>query len=268
MTSSRIPVYMQVADSLLERIEQGGWAPGYRMAPERTLAEEFGVNRRTVRQALSVLERRGLVERRQGSGTFICEPRLERGAAELFHFTEGIRQRGFAAGSQVLSLERVVPSQLAAEELELPAGADIYRCHRLRTVNGLPVLIETFAVPADLVPGFAELDFSERLVYEIMRTEYGIQVEHARLSLEAVAMSEIEAQWLGAALGAPAMLERRLAFDETGRPVDYGTDLYRGDRVRFVTDAATAAVPVSVDPSTGQQAGAGRAVTWVEIPGR
>ena len=59
MTSSRIPVYKQVAGSLLERIEQGGWAPGHRMAPERTLAEEFGVNRRTVRQALSVLERRG-----------------------------------------------------------------------------------------------------------------------------------------------------------------------------------------------------------------
>jgi DNA-binding GntR family transcriptional regulator len=48
---------------------------------------------------------------------------------------------------------------------------------------------------------------------------------------------------LGASPGAPAMLERRLAFDQTGRPVDFGTDLYRGDRVHFVTDAATEAVP-------------------------
>jgi len=247
VTAPRIPVYMQVADSLVERIEQDGWAPGHRMAPERALAEEFGVNRRTVRQALGVLERRGLVERRQGSGTFISAPRLERGASEFFHFTDGIRQRGFAAGSRVLNFERMVPSRLVADELELAPGAEVYRCHRLRTVNGLPVVIEVFSVPAGLVEGFDRFDFGERSVYETMRTEYGINVEHARLSLEAVTLSEIEAHWLGAEPGAPAMLERRLSFDDTGRPVDVGTDLYRGDRVRFVTDAATVAVPVGLD---------------------
>ena len=40
------------------------------------------------------------------------------------------------------------------------------------------------------------------------------------------------------------LLERRLAFDDRGRPVDFGTGLYRGDGVRFVTDAATVAVPI------------------------
>ena len=114
-------------------------------------------------------------------------------------------------------------------------------------MNGLPVLIETFALPADLVPNFESIDFGVRSVYEIMRAEYGIEVEYARQSLEAVALSEIEAQWLGATPGAPAMVERRLAFDDRGRPVDFGTDLYRGDRVRFVTNAATVAAPISAD---------------------
>ncbi len=191
-----------------------------------------------------MLERRGLVERVHGSGTFVSEPRLERGAAEFFHFTERVRERGAAAGSRLLSLERVVPSPLAAQELELSAGAEIYLCHRLRTVNGQPLLIETFALPADLLPDFESFDFGARSVYEIMRTEYGVTVAYARQSLKAVGLSEIEAQWLGATLGAPAMLERRLAFDDRGRPVDFGTDLYRGDRVRFVTDAATVAVPI------------------------
>ncbi len=247
MSLPRIPIYMQIVDALMERIEQGDPAPGDRMAPERTLAEEFAVNRRTVRHALDILERRGLVERRRGSGTFISLPRLERDAAEFFHFTERVRQRGSTAGSLVLNLERAVPSPLVAHELELSPLAEIYRCHRLRTVNGLPVLIETFALPADLVPNFESFDFGVRSVYEIMRAEYGIEVEYARQSLEAVALSEIEAQWLGATPGAPAMVERRLAFDDRGRPVDFGTDLYRGDRVRFVTNAATVAAPISAD---------------------
>ncbi len=247
MTASRIPIYMQIVDSLMEQIERGEAAPGDRMGTERALATDFGVNRRTVRQALDVLERRGLVERIQGSGTFVSQPRLERGAAEFFHFTERVRQAGSAAGSQILSLERVVPSPLVAQELELPVGAEIYRCHRLRTVNGQPLVIETFALPAALVPGFEVFDVGVRSVYEIMRTEYDVDVSHARQSLEAVTLSEIEAQWLGTIPGAPAMLERRLAFDDGGRPVDFGTDLYRGDRVRFVTDAATVAVSVGAD---------------------
>ena len=247
MSISRIPIYMQIVDTLIEQIERRDPAPGDQMATERALAADFGVNRRTVRQALDVLEQRGLVERIQGSGTFVSQPRLERGAAEFFHFTEQVRQRGSAAGSRILDLERVVPSPLVARELELSAGAEINRCHRLRSVNGLPVLIETFALPAELVPGFDSFDTEVRSVYEIMRAEYGIEVGYARQSLEAVALSEIEAQWLGASSGAPAMLERRLAFDDTGRPVDFGTDLYRGDRVRFITDAATVAVPFGAE---------------------
>lgn len=191
-----------------------------------------------------------MIERRQGAGTFVSEPRIERGAAEFFHFTERIRQRGFAPGSQVLNLERVTPSPYVAAELELSASAEIYRCHRLRMINSQPILIETFALPADLVPSFEDWDVAARSVYEVMRTEYGIEVEYARQSLEAVALSEIEAQWLAANPGAPAMLERRLAFDNKGRPVDFGTDLYRGDRVRFVTDAATAAVPMGAEVAT------------------
>lgn len=245
--TARLPIYMQIVDVLLDRVEQGVVAPGDRLAPERALAAEFGVNRRTVRQALDVLAQRGLVERRQGSGTFVSEPRIERGASELFNFTEGIRERGFAVGSRVLNLEQVPASPLVAEKLGLPSGADVFRCHRLRSVNDQPVLVETFALPADLVPGFAAFDLSERSVYEVLRTEYDIHVEYARQSLEAVALSEFEAQWLNVNPGTPAMLERRQTFDAHGRPVDYGTDLYRGDRVRFVTDAATVAIAVGAD---------------------
>ncbi len=244
MTARDFPVYMQIVDTLLDRIESAELTPGDRLPSERALAAEFTVNRRTIRQALEVLERRGLVERRRGAGTFVSEPRLERGAAEFFHFTERIRERGFAPGAQVLSLEEVAPSPTVATELELAPGAMIYRCHRLRSINAQPILIETFALPADLVPGFERCDVGQRSVYDVMRTEYGIEVEYARQSLEAVALSEIEAQWLGATPGAPAMLERRLAYDKKGRPVDHGTDLYRGDRIRFVTDAAAVAVPL------------------------
>lgn len=71
-----------------------------------------------------------------------------------------------------------------------------------------------------------------------METEYGVSVSRARQSLEPVIATEFEAEWLGIAQGAPLMLERRLSFDQEDHPVEYGKDLYRGDRFRFATEIA------------------------------
>ena len=71
-------------------------------------------------------------------------------------------------------------------------------------------------------------DLSDRSVYDVLEHEYGVAIENAQLSLEAIAMSEFEAELLRVPIGSPAMLERHLAFDTTGRPVDYGYDVYQG----------------------------------------
>ena len=239
MTTGTLPLYLQIVEELLDRMERGDLTPTDRLPPERSLAEEFSVNRRTLRHALDVLQQRGLIERRQGAGTFVASPRFERKAAEFFPFTEGIRHRGFEPGSQIISLQRLLVSPSVAEKLELTDGDEVWRFHRLRSVNGEPLLVETFSLPATMAPEMDSFDLSERSVYDVLETEYGVVVGHARLSLEAVAISEFEAELLRVPIGSPAILERHLAFDTTGRPVDYGYDVYRGDRVRFVTDSAT-----------------------------
>jgi GntR family transcriptional regulator len=71
-----------------------------------------------------------------------------------------------------------------------------------------------------------------------METEYGVVVHRARQSLEPVAASELEAQLLEISVGAPLMLERRLAFDQEDLPVEHARDLFRGDRFRFITEVA------------------------------
>ena len=234
-----LPRYLQIVEELLARIEGGDLAPADRLPPERALSVEFSVNRRTLRHALDVLERRGLIERRQGAGTFVANPRFERKAAEFFPFTEGVRHRGFEPGSQIISLQRLPVSPLVAEELELTEADEIWRFYRLRSLNREPFLVETFSLPAALVPEIDKFDLNDRSVYDVMENEYGVVVQRAQLSLEAVAISEFEAELLRVPIGSPAILERHLAFDTTGRPVDYGYDVYRGDRVRFVTDSAT-----------------------------
>jgi DNA-binding GntR family transcriptional regulator len=62
--ATAVPLYVQIAESLLDQIESGKLAPGQRLPPERELSRALGVNRLTLRQALDVLETQGLLVRR------------------------------------------------------------------------------------------------------------------------------------------------------------------------------------------------------------
>jgi GntR family transcriptional regulator len=117
-------------------------------------------------------------------------------------------------------------------------SAPVYYVRRLRLLNKEPVLLETFVLSARRFPQLERFNLAKRSVYEIMETEYGVTVSRARQSLEPVIATEYEAQLLKVKPGAPLMLERRIGLDENDKPVEYGRDLYRGDRFRFTTELA------------------------------
>ena len=236
--TTAVPLYIQIAETLLDEIESGALTPGDRLPSERELSELFGVNRMTVRQALYMLETQGLIIRRQGSGTYVAEPKIERKADRVFPFTRSMQRRGYVPGAKVILLEQRPVEAAVARRLQLPVSAPAYYIHRLRLINREPVMLERFIIPADRFPALETHDLESRSLYEIMETEYGVTIDRAWQSLEAVSATEYEAKWLGVERRAPLMLERRLSFDRDGQPVEHGKDLYRGDRFRFVTEVA------------------------------
>lgn len=235
-----IPLYVQIAESLLDQIASGKLQAGHRLPAERELSETLGVNRMTLRQALHNLEMQGLLVRRQGDGTYVTDSKkIERQAGKLVPFTRGMQQRGFQPGAQVISFEQGLADSTVARELNLRLSAPTYQVHRLRLINQEPVMLERFALSAAMFPNLEKFDFSKRSGYEIFETEYGITIGRARQSLEAVIAGEYEAPLLQVKVGTPLMLETRLAYGQDGRPVEYGRDLYRGDRFKFITGTAT-----------------------------
>lgn len=70
-TEKKTAKYRFLVETIKEKIKSGAYEPGERMESENDLSETFGYSRQTVRQALSVLEQEGLIERRRGSGTYI-----------------------------------------------------------------------------------------------------------------------------------------------------------------------------------------------------
>lgn len=233
-----LPLYVQIADDLLDQIELGELRPGDRLPTERKLSEQLKVNRLTVRRAYNLLESQGLLERRQGSGTYFADRKIERQASVLISFTRGMQRRGYLPGAQVVLFERRVAKASLAKALGVSESAGVYHIHRLRTINQEPVLLERLNIPVDRFPNFERHDLSTHSLYEVMQMEYGVPVHHARQSLEPVNASDYEANLLEVPVGAALMLEVRVAFDQDGSPVEFGKDLYRGDRFQFITEIA------------------------------
>lgn len=233
-----IPLYVRIAEGLIGQIESGELVPGDQLPPERDLSEKLGVNRMTLRRALRVLEAQGLIERRHGVGTYITAPKIDRRMDMVYRFTRGMQKRGSTPGARLISCEIASLDTAAARQLVVPPASPGYHILRLRTVNQEPVLLEQYAIPQERFPGLERFDLEGRSIYEVMENEFGVTIARARQSFEPVVASAFEAELLEMRPGAPLMLEKRLSFDAEGRPVEYGRDRYRGDRFRFVTDAA------------------------------
>jgi GntR family transcriptional regulator len=233
-----VPLYVQIAESLLERIRVGELVPEERLPSERELSKALNVSRMTLRAALRELDNKGLLVRRPGDGTYVAKPKIERQAAKLVPFTESMRSRGYHASARLIVFEQRLAEVSVASKLKVPVSAPVYYFQRLRLINKEPVLLEKCTMPYYRFPNLEEYDLEMRSVYEIVDTEFDVVPHHSEQSLEAVSATDFEAELLAIEPGTPLMLERRLAFDKDDNPIEYGHDLYRGDRFRFVTEIA------------------------------
>jgi GntR family transcriptional regulator len=237
-----LPLYIQIAESLIDQIVSGKLSPEERLPSERELSQQLNVSRMTLRAALYELESKGLIVRRTGDGTYIAKPKIERQANKLEPFTQGMRQRGYQTSAKLIVFEQRLAEVSTASQLRIPVSTRVYYFQRLRLINQEPVMLEKCTIPINRCPSFDQYNLEKRSVHEILTTEYGISIHHAEQSLEAVTATDFEAELLQILPGAAVMLEQRLAFDMDGVPVELGNDLYRGDRFRFTTEIAPLAM--------------------------
>jgi GntR family transcriptional regulator len=103
------PIYEQLAAIITTKVDAGQIALGERLPSETELARDYAISRETVRQALGILERRGLVVRRRAKGTFVTAPRVSQDLAELRSFHGGLLKRGVVPEMELLEFRPAKP---------------------------------------------------------------------------------------------------------------------------------------------------------------
>lgn len=238
-----VPKWAQIEDALASRIGCGDLRVGDRLPPERDLCDQWDVSRGTIRQALDALAARGLIERGVGRGTFVAAGKVEVRLHDVAGFTEQMARAGVQAHARVLRAGvRGAPEQVA-EALALEPGAAVVRIERLRLAGKLALTIEDTWVPSARFEGIEDLDLRGS-IYALMRDLYDRAPVRVVESLEPVVAQRHSAELLGVAAGSALMLVERTAFDAGEVAVEFAHDLHRGDRARFVVEAA-AQLPVN-----------------------
>ena len=154
------PLYQQIKDLILRKINSGEWRAGDRIPTEHALVAELDASRMTINRALRELTQEGILARRQGSGTFVAPSKLESGLLEIRNIAAEIAERGGVHSAELLSLnEIVVPIEL--RELMAGQGDRLYHCLMLHFENGVPVELEERYVNPSLVPDFIDQDFAD-----------------------------------------------------------------------------------------------------------
>ena len=238
-----VPKWAQIEDALAARIGGGELRVGDRLPAERELCDQWRVSRGTIRQAMQALEARGLVERGVGRGTFVAAGKVEVRLHDVAGFTEQMARAGLQASARVLRAGVAAAPERVAAALALDEGALVLRIERLRRAGRLPLTLEDSWIPSERFPGLEDLDLRGS-IYALMRDLYGHAPVRVVESLEPVVAQRHSAELLGVATGSALMLVERTAFDADGVAVEYAHDLHRGDRARFVVEAA-APLPVS-----------------------
>ncbi|MFR9806024.1 GntR family transcriptional regulator [Pseudonocardia sp. RS010] len=233
-----MPLYRQVSDALAERISCGGLVPGDRLPSEAELGAEFGVNRLTVRQAISELVRSGKLRVRQGVGTFVASavPPIDIDVATLTveaataRTTSAFSAHGWTVREQLLGRDEQDDPEARAQ-LDDPTGP-LHRVRTLTVANGEPWILSSYWLPAELAGAVAEP--SDGDVFAAVTHSNGLQLRYAWRSFSAAAATADDAQRLHVPVGSPLLIREGLNRDQDGRPVVYVHRRARADRARFV----------------------------------
>lgn len=206
--NSPIPLYHQLAEILIDRIRQKAFLPGAALPSETVLARQYGIGRPTVRQAMDMLCKKGLIERKRGSGTYVKEPGIEVDLFSLAGTSAAFQTQGIHVSTTILEhTHRVtVPTDPDNPFSEKTA----YFLSRVTRTDAAPVLIEEIYLDPVLFAGIDRIDLSDQSLARVVAEQYYLIPETGRQTFKIGMAKDCISVWLEIPDTTPVLEVRRV----------------------------------------------------------
>ncbi len=232
---SLLPLYYQLAHHLREEIYAGGLQPGNLIPSERELMRSYDLSRNTVRQALEMLAKEGLIVRDHGHGTYVSKlvRKFEYMLDTFYENWDLLKRAGFTPAVDFVSSEAVLPPEPVRVALHLEKGEET-TCHTMIFyADGRPAMYTMDYLPG-VFPEKYDLSTSGEGFMLFLDRISGIQVEYVLVDISAVEAVGIIAETFACPPGTPVMLYREVFLDATqSKPIAFSMNYFNRDVINF-----------------------------------
>ncbi len=211
MTEQKLPQYKKLYEALRKHIVSGVYEEGTLLPSENELCAVHNMTRPTVRHALEALVQDGFILKKQGKGSIVRKPPQDIGILSISGTSSAIGKDYLQ--TQILQKPQIMawpdPFHFDINDIERDCGC-IYM-ERLRIVHGQPVFYDINHIPNFNLPRFTSRTFENKSLFEILRSQYQIEVKGGQQKLKALKADAAISKVLKVKKGDPVLyIERKL----------------------------------------------------------
>lgn len=230
------PLYRQMMDLLLTQIQNGTYQEGDQIPTEPELAARYHVSRITVRRTIEELCAQGYLNKKQGKGTFVCHPKIQRKleVQKNMSFSDTCLANGRVPSSHVISSGITTPDAVCADFLRLEKDESVFLTRRILSADHIPITYDTiYFNPADY-PNFNPKKLEDGSLYKYLREDYGVTMaEDCRSLISVTSASSQMADALHISTGEPLMVLESFLKNTDGNPILFVREFIVGSRYQL-----------------------------------
>ena len=237
------PLYAQVADRIIEYIEQNDLKPGDPLPSQNELIEYYGVSQITIRIAMQRLSTEGVIERIQGKGTFVAEKKIRERIIGVKSLEERLLREGFAVQNRYVESYYATPTKRIRENLELPENCQTFKIRRLKIIDDNILGLETRHFPQDVSGRFTKEELKTQPFLKLFSRHRDLEITHIVYKTRASTALELEAEMMGLQPGSPVLIQYGVFYNRNDRPVMAGRITYLADKIELEYEVRNDGLP-------------------------
>ena len=216
--------YIDIADDIRSKIFDKKYTYGQKLPYEYVLCVAYHCNKETMKKALDILVKEGLIVRRRGAGTFVKDyDASSEDATQLKQSGLGLTRKldgKVDLKSEIIEFSVIPSDEHISKKLQIEEGSFVYHIIRKRVFDDKPYCLEITYMPISIIPNL-KLEHLKGSVYEYIEKVLKLKIQSCHLTINAALSTPLEQQYLELNEYEPYIQEEQISYLSNGAIFEY-----------------------------------------------
>jgi GntR family transcriptional regulator len=234
--NSKTPMWLQIRNELFNCLYLDELRPGQLIPNEKTLVELFNVSIGTIRKAIGVLEKEGILIRKQGLGTFVFQHDNNSFLFEYFHFALNGSEEKKAPNVELISFTTKKANKSESKALKIPEGSNVYHIYNKLGLNKKFYIVDKIVISHDKFPSLTEEIFRNRTntIYNLYQNKFNIFITNCSEKIKAISSNERISNLLNLDLNSPILKIDRIGQTYHNEIIELRTSYVHTSDIEYI----------------------------------